>query len=68
MSQIGANISAPIERPLTCLKRKLIRGVEQIFWIKIKGYIKLGISKLCKHGAKNKCCILAKAQHSEVGL
>lgn len=54
MSQTGAYISAWKERPLTCPKRELIRRVGQNLWIKSKGHIKLGISKLCKHAWSQK--------------
>lgn len=54
MSHMGVHISALKERPLTILEGELMRRVEQNFWIKIKGYVKLDLSKLCKHAWSQK--------------
>lgn len=54
MSHVGVHVSAPQERPLPYLEGELMRSVEQNFWIKIKGYVKLDLSKLCKHAWSQK--------------
>ena len=54
MSQTAANISVPMQRPLTCLKGELVKSAGQNFWTKIKGYIKLSIIKLFEHTQSQK--------------